>query len=138
MPEAPQSSRLRRSSRTATASNSAGNSEEPMDDGSLNIQEAARQIVQDLVADYLWDIVVGVHNSYKSKQIAINKTAMVEENVPNEITSSIVSNPIAISSLANSLHECYECRRKFPAQRYAQHLEKCLGVRTLRKRGTGI
>jgi hypothetical protein len=27
-----------------------------------------------------------------------------------------------------NLYECHSCHRRFPSQRYAQHLEKCLGM----------
>jgi hypothetical protein len=33
---------------------------------------------------------------------------------------------INTQNMANELYECFNCKRKFPCQRYAVHLEKCL------------
>ncbi|KAI3633234.1 hypothetical protein MIR68_008772 [Amoeboaphelidium protococcarum] len=110
---------------------------------SQKVQQVREVVVQNILDDMLkremMDVVFDVHKDYKilhSQCKDCKSTCLLQTQ--NSDGYDIFGNTEQSVMNSMSMSECLSCNKNFPSQRFAQHLEKCLGFvngRTARSNG---
>ncbi|KAF9213330.1 Ataxin-7-like protein 3 [Podila verticillata] len=90
-------------------------SKDSADSGSASLASLSFEILSELLDEIVLDVVSESHREVKNMRSIFVRAGL----------DIFGQNPQSNSTQA---YDCVHCQRSFPAQRYAPHLEKCLGL----------
>lgn len=99
-----------------------------------NNKPMADALVDELLAELTLEVVYSVHRSHALAQIPCRICLVPCRQYHSQRTANEqhqqtdIWGQRASDANLNELYDCMNCKRKFPTGRYAQHLEKCLGM----------
>ncbi|KAG0028346.1 Ataxin-7-like protein 3 [Podila clonocystis] len=101
-------------------------SKDSADNGSASLASLSFEILSELLDEIVLDVVSESHREVKNMRsiCPICKTKC-RNYVVRAGLDIFGQNP---QSNSTQVYDCVHCQRSFPAQRYAPHLEKCLGL----------